>query len=137
MLSTKQPTFDVLLFSHDYVFTLDPFKSQLHLVHLARAHFVHATHIPSSFFKHAHSIITWGARLWQTTFILLISSTPSELPLGFLLIRWNMRAFYQFVNASCLMRTLRVLTKSNNASQISLISLIANVFYYVVQSNQS
>lgn len=76
-------------------------------------------------------------RLWQTTFILLISSTPSELPLGFLLIRWNMRAFYQFVNASCLMRTLRVLTKSNNASQISLTSLIANVFYYVVQSNQS
>lgn len=61
MLSTKQPTFDVLLFSHDYVYTLDPFKSQLHLVHLARAHFVHATHIPSSFFKHAHSIITWGA----------------------------------------------------------------------------
>lgn len=80
-----------ILFSHDYVYTLDPFKSQLHLVHLARAHFVHATHIPSSFFKHAHYYM---GRLWQTTFIPLISGTPSELPLSFLLIRWNMRAFY-------------------------------------------
>ena len=50
----------------------------------------------------AHTVILLQActlyyymgRLWQTTFILLISGTPSELPLSFLLIRWNMRAFY-------------------------------------------